>query len=154
MITLILLILVFVFFGLRWFQDGSVKGSSKSGVWPPIVNMCPDFMISWTDNASKNIYCYDASNVYGLKTSTASFMTKDLTIQGTAKQSALLIKDSSALPGVTNLQNDMSLPYKWPLLNSLKTDPSKILNDTNGRLIRWEGVLDGNKITPENAPLP
>jgi hypothetical protein len=40
-VYLILAILIFVFFGLRWFGSGS---NESSGQWPPIVNMCPDYL--------------------------------------------------------------------------------------------------------------
>lgn len=90
MIVMILLILVFIFFGKRWFQYGQLKGTTGwvqmnagtndqttitlaaqcagSGVspgtvqtnWPPVVNVCPDFM---TLNSS-NI-CVDINKLYG-----------------------------------------------------------------------------------------
>jgi hypothetical protein len=87
MIVLILLILVFTFFGKRWFQYGQLKGttawvqanagvqsgssgsasqcagtSSTSGPtsWPPVVNYCPDFMT--IDGSGK---CVDSNKLYG-----------------------------------------------------------------------------------------
>jgi len=94
MIVLILLILVFIFFGKRWFQYGQLKGSAAwvqmdAGTsdqtstalasqcagsvspgtiqtnWPPVVNVCPDFM---TLNSS-NI-CVDTNKLYGSGTFT------------------------------------------------------------------------------------
>lgn len=38
---LILAILIFVFFGLRWFGK---SGGSSTGQWPPIINACPDYL--------------------------------------------------------------------------------------------------------------
>ena len=43
-LTLILCILIFVFYGLRWFRDTSSVFSYK-GSWPPIINMCPDYLV-------------------------------------------------------------------------------------------------------------
>lgn len=90
LIVLILLILVFIFFGRRWFQYGQLKGSSawtqsnalsQSGqtpstgkcadgssadstagasIWPPVVNHCPDFMIVDATGA-----CVDTNKLYG-----------------------------------------------------------------------------------------
>jgi hypothetical protein len=90
MIVLILLILVFIFFGRRWFQYGQLKGSAawvqanaaQSGqtstvasgqcsdgsaatstnpsMWPPVVNKCPDFMILNETGA-----CVDTNKLYG-----------------------------------------------------------------------------------------
>ena len=49
MILLVLILLVFFFFGLRWFPGGNLNGTQPGKMaWPPIVNMCPDFMVSWT----------------------------------------------------------------------------------------------------------
>ena len=97
MIVMILLILVFIFFGKRWFQYGQLKGSSGwvkmnagtsdqtsatlaaqcsgSGVspgtiktsWPPVVNVCPDFM---TLNSLNN--CVDTNKLYSDGTFTLS----------------------------------------------------------------------------------
>ena len=36
--------------------------------WPPIVNMCPDFMAAWKGGDGET-YCYDDKNTYGLRTS-------------------------------------------------------------------------------------
>jgi len=93
MIVLVLLILVFIFFGKRWFQYGQLKGTSAwitanalaqsgqsstpsgkcsdgssavstfSAVWPPVVNHCPDFM---TLDSSNN--CLDSNKLYGTGT--------------------------------------------------------------------------------------
>lgn len=35
-------ILLFVFYGLRWFEGK--KASGPEGQWPPIVNTCPDYL--------------------------------------------------------------------------------------------------------------
>jgi hypothetical protein len=43
-IVLILFILIFVFFGLRWFRSGVVLTGTHQGNWPPVVNSCPDYL--------------------------------------------------------------------------------------------------------------
>jgi hypothetical protein len=151
--ALVLLILIFTFFGLRWFKDGSVKGSQQGTVtWPPIVNMCPDFMVTWTNTDGK-IYCYDASNIYGLKTSTCcGLSSKNLKINGLDGQSAFLIKDPSQNTGATNLNNDTN-GLRWPLLGKFKTAPQVVVTDAASSL-KWEGVWDGRSSTPTAAPLP
>ncbi len=142
--ALALLILVFVFFGLRWFKDGSFKGTKQGTVpWPPIVNMCPDFLSSWTDS-NGNIYCYDASNVYELKTNNCCSLTTGLTINGISGQSAFRIKVPTAS---TNAD-------KYPLLNLFKTAPQNVVGSGDGKYLKWEGVWDGRTATPQNAPLP
>jgi hypothetical protein len=158
MISLVFLILVFTFYGLRWFKDGSLKGSTADpkAPWPPIVNMCPDFLVSWTDPNTKYIYCYDAANVYGLKTATDStpfFVGQKLTINGVPGQSAFLIKNPNANKNATSLRMDPD-GKRWPLLGAYSKDIRSITNMTNGQFIRWEGVWDGSSSTPDAAPLP
>jgi hypothetical protein len=89
MIILVLLVLLFVFFGKRWFVNGQLKGTPgavasqvaaasgpsavaasgqcggttpgpKPTFWPPIINACPDFM---TIDAMGN--CADTNFLYG-----------------------------------------------------------------------------------------
>jgi hypothetical protein len=42
-LSLILFILIFVFYGLRWFDTSGP--SAYKGVWPPLINMCPDYLV-------------------------------------------------------------------------------------------------------------
>jgi hypothetical protein len=42
---LILAILIFIFFGLRWFGR---EGKGVKGQWPPIINACPDYLTRYT----------------------------------------------------------------------------------------------------------
>lgn len=43
-LSLILFVLIFVFYGLRWFS-GETSRFSYSGAWPPVINMCPDYLV-------------------------------------------------------------------------------------------------------------
>ena len=99
MIVFVLLLLIFIFFGRRWFQYGELKGTSAwtlanaaalsdqvttlatndscsdaetqpAGIWPPVVNYCPDFM---TIDTSGN--CVDTVNkLYGSSSSIGTSM--------------------------------------------------------------------------------
>jgi hypothetical protein len=142
MITLVLLILVFVLFGLRWFPGGNLNGSQpKTGSWPPIVNMCPDFMVSWKDPSNSKIYCYDAANIYNLKVTTDSnFVSK--TINNVGGQSAILLHDPAGSTVAT----------KNPLQEKLKNNSGTIVGNMATSIIRWEGVWDGRNVTPSRIP--
>jgi len=149
----VLLILVFVFFELRWFNsDGSVKGSSTGKIqWPPIINVCPDFMVSWKD-PSGNVYCYDASNIYNMQTGSSSFLTTQQSINGVSGQSAIKMNDTTQ--GV-KASTFSTTPMRWPFYNLLNTSLNTLASDSVGRYLRWEGVWDGNLFTPSAAvPLP
>ena len=36
-------ILVFTFYGMRWFNAGGDPKNAYTGSWPPIINTCPDY---------------------------------------------------------------------------------------------------------------
>lgn len=145
MIALVLLILVFVFYGLRWFPGGNLNGTKPSGgVWPPIVNMCPDFMASHVDSATNKVYCYDAANIYNMKSATAGtagLATTSPTINGVS-QAAYLVQDPGASTGTD----------KNPLKTTLKSGASTLTQDPNGKYVRWEGVWDGRSLTTDRIP--
>jgi len=59
-LSLILFILIFVFFGLRWFPGGN-SVFSYSGPWPPLINTCPDYLV-YFKNGEKDT-CIDMLGV-------------------------------------------------------------------------------------------
>jgi hypothetical protein len=152
MALLVLLILVFLFYGLRWFPGGNLNGTKPGTVaWPPIVNVCPDFMVSWTDKTTGKVYCYDAANIYGLQAaSSAPPLQAGLTIGTASNQSAYLVKDPSVGTAASAFQ---AAPNRWPLASALRTNASAVLTDA-AKGLRWEGVWDGQALTVTNATLP
>ena len=134
MIALVLLILVFVFYGLRWFPGGNLNGTKPSGgPWPPIVNMCPDFMASFVDSTTKKVYCYDPAKIYDGAMGSAAISQ---TING-ATQTAYLLQDPTT---ATN---------KNPLKATLTANSASF---TQGSAVRWEGVWDGRSVTTDRIP--
>jgi len=139
LIVMILLILVFVFFGKRWFQYGQLKGSAEwtkanalaqsgsaasvaaqcgdtpaSGtsltVWPPVVNHCPDFMTIDGGGA-----CVDSNKMYGPNASTGNTTFK--------------------YTGTTNVCNSVT--------------------GANSQYLRWEGVVQAEgSCNPGNIGKP
>ena len=145
MILLVLLILIYVFYGLRWFGNQN-KEEPGSIQWPPIVNMCPDFMVSWTSPDNK-LYCYDSGNIYSLADGSHGLQT--VSLDGVNK-SVYLIKNPSANPGAKNLSADTD-GTRWPLAYKLQHATASV---TGGSSLRWEGVWDGSKVKVENLPTP
>jgi hypothetical protein len=46
-VFLILAVLIFVFFGLRWFS----YAAPDMTVWPPVINSCPDYLTLYTQGS-------------------------------------------------------------------------------------------------------
>ena len=150
-ILLVLLILIFIFYGLRWFPASSLPGSGPPPIqWPPIVNMCPDFMVTWTDPMSKKIYCYDANNLYDLQNASGLGLTQNLNINNVAGKSAYLIHDPSQNKSAQNITADTG-GLRWPLANTLVKSPATV---TANNKMRWEGVWNGANVSVANIPLP
>lgn len=153
LLSLVLLILVYVFYYLRWFSGANTKGVEKPSSWPPIVNMCPDFMTTY--KSGENIYCYDSNDTYLVKSypSGSSYLSTGLTINSESGQTGIYLKNNSANTGASSLQEDAG-GARWPFLNILKNSSSSMTGDERGRFIRWEGVYDGRQINVNKAPLP
>jgi hypothetical protein len=167
-LTIVLLLLVYVFFGLRWFVNkaaaantnsttaGSCSGSettsgNKSSI--PIVNMCPDFMVTWTDSITGNVYCYDDKNTYNMRTYNGAGLTTGLSINNVAGQSAYLIKNNTQNTSAIDLKSDTG-GLRWPFLRMLGNNIDTMTNDQYGAFLRWEGVWDGSTLSLGSAPLP
>ena len=159
-ITVPLFFLVFYFFYLRWFGTPAAAkaaaaaaanscDSSKTTTvanaqtWPPIVNMCPDFMVGWTDTKNNNkVYCYDANNTYSLKSYNGAGLTTGLTINGEPAQSAYLVFDPTQNPTAKKPSADQG-GKRWPLYALINSNLATIANDAHGMYLKWEGVIEG-----------
>jgi len=148
-----MLLLVFIFFGLRWFPNdkpiatptpnckGEIPGIVNFPPFPPIVNMCPDFMTGWTDSRNDKVYCYDSNNTYNMKTYKGAGLKTGLSINGVGGQSAYLLFDPTKNIGKkTPLEDDGGL--RWPLYYMLQNKLSTITSDVHGKYLTWEGVLE------------
>ena len=143
-ISILLLLMIFIFFGLRWFGTPDQKKPSKCPdpnnptastdricpTFPPSINLCPDFMVAYTTPAGA-VQCYDVNNTYEMKKATGAGLMTGLTINGVGGQSA----HTSGLE----------------LINTIKTSPTLITGDPKGKYLRWEGVFDGRTIEPNTT---
>lgn len=158
-----MLLLVFIFFGIRWnwFLEKAPPGkieadsacadadgliNSPNTPFPPIVNMCPDFMSAWKDTTNDKVYCYDANNTYNMKAYNGAGMKTNLTINGLGGQSAYLLYDPSQNLDSTNPTKDDG-GLRWPLYALIANNLSTISNDPQGKYLKWEGVIQstGNR---------
>jgi hypothetical protein len=54
---LILAVLIFVFYGKRWFR-GTQSIFTYTGAWPPVINPCPDYLVYYKEASGQDI-CID-----------------------------------------------------------------------------------------------
>ncbi len=60
-------ILVFTFYGMRWFNASGDPKNTYTGSWPPIINTCPDYFVLATNTSGS--FCVDPTGItsaYGL----------------------------------------------------------------------------------------
>ena len=140
MILLVLVIAIFAFFGLRWFKDGTLKGSGASNVqWPPIVNLCPDYMAAVQGVATSgtttpvNTYCTDPSGLYA----TGALPDTFYPLNSNTSSKGILIKDGTI--------GAATFPQK-----AAKT----ITDISSDRSVRWEGVYNGQTFSTVLMPTP
>jgi hypothetical protein len=131
-IFLILSILIFVFYGLRWFT-GDQSRFNYSGTWPPVINMCPDYLV-YKKIGNDNV-CVDMLGV-----STGSGLTQFTQAD-----------DKSPPPvfGTTGNPNTINPKYFQPVIFPT--------SDTNARGAAcaaasakgytWEGITNGESCT-------
>ena len=159
MISLVFLILIFTFFGLRWFEGGQVKGSEKKGAWPPIINMCPDYLTAvegttGTGASEKSgTFCVDMKGIYPNVPNTVDVIPSG----SSSSVKGFMIKyPSTTTKAFTSLKEDANLPKgseRWPLLRMIGQE-LHMITQGDGKYVRWEGVWDGRSATAERAPLP
>jgi len=123
LIGLILIALIFVFYGLRWFTN---KSSVVSSSWPPVINTCPDYLVYYK-SAVFGDTCVD---LLGVNRSSGSLMswTKDMT--------------PSKPPSGANyyFRNTYNPSMTAPQVNSLCTA-------TIQAGLTWEGITNGEACT-------
>jgi len=120
-LCLILSILIFVFFGLRWFPNGKSSVFSYNGPWPPLINTCPDYLV-YFKNGQKDT-CIDLLGVSqngNLKPWTKGDNPKNPPPESTGKYFPYTYK-----PGMTIAQ-----------LNVL-------CENTRAMGLTWEGITNG-----------
>jgi hypothetical protein len=67
-LTLVMFILIFTFYGLRWFSGAVMAGpaGAYSGNWPPYVNVCPDYLTYFEDATRKGCINRTSNPIGGL----------------------------------------------------------------------------------------
>lgn len=131
---------IFIFFGRRWFTGLStvkrgncgtttVGGTMKltySGPWPPVINMCPDYMVYFNRNGTTDT-CVDISGV-----NRSGGALKAWTVENTVDSPPA--DDMKYFPYV----------YRTNMTDAQKTE---LCRQTMAAGLTWEGITDGEKCT-------
>ena len=131
---LILSLLIFVFFGLRWFVY-TVGDVSK---WPPVVNTCPDYLTSYQRQTANGTVatCIDLVGV-----STNGALSR-FPASGTAPS------ESGSGPSANSFYFPMNVSPTAKL-----TDPiTSLCNYTRSSGLSWDGVINGQACITMNDP--
>ena len=116
---LILFILIFTFFGLRWFKYGVASNSMNAdATYPPVINTCPDYMSLTKKSDGTTDACIDT---VGLGTQISTW-TKGTT------------------PTTATTNHYFEYIYK-PGMS--KAEINGLRGHANGKGLTWEGVTDG-----------
>ena len=79
--SLILFILIFVFYGMRWFSGSTLAGPAAGykGAWPPQISVCPDYLTYYESGTIKGCYNATGSTLGTLLSLTATPTGQDIT---------------------------------------------------------------------------
>jgi hypothetical protein len=123
-------ILVFVYYGLRWFSGVSLKATQVNyKTWPPIVNMCPDFltMHKRTIGGRTENVCVDLTGV-----------------------------SNGGMQKLTDPNNVMNDNFVFRLYENLQgsTRIRRLCRECRDKRVTWEGVFDGANCVADKVPNP
>ena len=121
-------ILVFVYYGLRWFSGISLKATQVNyKSWPPIINLCPDFL-----TMHKRVVGGRTENVC-------------VDLVGVSNGGIQRLQDPN------NVTNDN---FVFRLYENL-TGPTRIrrlCQECKNKKVTWEGVFDGANCVASGVP--
>jgi hypothetical protein len=124
---LVLSLLIFVFFGLRWF----VYAVGDVTKWPPVVNTCPDYLTAYQRTTSTGVVntCID--------------------LVGVSTNSSLKQFPSS---GSAPSDNTFYFPMNVSSTATLKDDIINLCDYTRSSGLSWDGITNGMACITKNNP--
>ncbi len=127
-------LLIFIFFGIRWFQYGTDPTAAK--MWPPVINTCPDYLVYFEHKTTGS----------GGETVTEDTCVDPL---GVSTKPNALFKWPGAQPEDDKPEYYFSLKFN-------ETDPLKLAAAKCERSLQkgvsWEGITDGDSCYKYKAP--
>lgn len=123
--ALVLLSLVFAFYGIRWFD--SSKPGYMSDSWPPVINACPDYLVYYKNTNTNEETCVDLIGV-NRSNGTLKPWPKDKTPENPPAGNEFYFKKV----------------YKPTLTAEQKRD---LCNSAMSLGLSWEGITNGESCT-------
>ncbi len=125
-------ILLFVFYGLRWFEGDKASGDTTP--WPPVVNTCPDYL-----------------TFFKRKTSTGKLQNTCIDTMGISKKPGVL----AIWPAGTNPENaPLDEKYYFNIDFGISSIPDLNTARCEAAIqagLTWEGITDGEVCTYKGA---
>jgi hypothetical protein len=114
-------ILIFTFYGLRWFSGNVLRASKfNSTSWPPVINLCPDFLslYSTKQNSKDVMVCVDLIGVS---------------------------KSSNGIKKFIDPSNVLNKDYTFNLSQDKKGSArlNALCQECKDKGVTWEGIYDG-----------
>ena len=123
LICLLLFLLIFIFYGIRWFNNKSL--SNYTGPWPPIINTCPDYLMYF--NRSGTPSCIDMVGV---------------------NRSGGLLKSWGAGDNIQNPPVDNAKYFLFTYKPGMNpTDVQNLCINAQNAGLTWEGITNGESCT-------
>jgi hypothetical protein len=115
----ILFMLIFTFFGLRWFKHGLSSTSVYKGNYPPVINTCPDYMSVYRNGTT--VGCIDTIGI---------------------------LRNGGGISGMSTIRRGQIPADKDIFKNIYKYGDAKgVLGDLRKKAedkgLTWEGITDG-----------
>ena len=123
-IVAVLFLLIFIFYGTRWFYGSSIT-NNPNGSWPPVINMCPDYLVYYKWNGTDT--CIDLS---GVNRSNGKLLP--------------WTQDDSFQNPPTNPDKYFQFVYK-PGMTTTQIDT--LCKQANDNGLSWEGITNGDNCT-------
>ena len=124
---LVLSILIFVFFGLRWF----VYATGDVSKWPPVVNTCPDYLTSYQRTIG-NQQVKSCIDLVGVSTN------------GSLKQ--------FPSSGIAPTDNSFFFPMCVDPSARVTDSIDKLCSYTRNAGLSWDGIINGQACVTLNDP--
>jgi hypothetical protein len=122
--SFIVFILIFVFFGMRWFSGAELvgPGAGYTGAWPPQISVCPDYLTygEYTKNTQKVKGCYNATG--------------------------FTIGDMPSTSIVPTAAGPSTFDYSYSP-SATKQDKATLCAQAKAKKISWEGITDSESCT-------